>query len=114
MTERMISAVDCIDAVAMAEAPVAPEKVETEKAAKRFCMEIKGDWVPVQVPANFDVRDLIAAIDAREISEMQYDTVIERYEHFKSGPIQAHHVYAPVAYNKNKLADFLEEHKVRH
>ena len=111
MTERMIG---LDSAVAVAEAPVAPAIVETKTATKRFCMEIKGDWCPVQVPASYRIQDLIAAIGAREVSEMQYDTVIDRYKHLESGPIQAHHVYTPVAYNKDKLSAFLEEHKVKH
>jgi hypothetical protein len=114
MTERMINMLDSVD-VAVAEAPVArpTETTNIAKTTKTFCVDVRDDWSPVRLPANFKVEDLLRATGACSVYELQYDTVINRYKEMTQGDIKPHHVYTLCAPKEKKLTDFLNACEVK-
>ena len=112
MAEKLIG---LDSAVGLAEAPavIAPKK--TERATTDFCLDVDGKWIAMRVPAGFTVEDMMEATDARYISELQYDTVINRYKQLKKGPIKPGHVYTPGVPDKQRLDFFVGNYrKFRH
>ena len=109
MTERMIG-ID--EAVAVAEAPVLPEitPTKTEKATIKFCLDDGKDWHPVEVPEDFTVQDLKRATGSPYVSELQFDTVINRHKERESGPISPHHVYEILPCREAKMEAFLDKY----
>ena len=114
MTERMITMLDSVD-VAVAEASVAQPTKTTDiaKTTKSICVEVKDEWHPVELLADFKVEDLLSATGACSVYKMQFDTVTDRYTEMKQGDIQDHHVYTLCAPNKEKLNTFLSACEIR-
>ncbi|MBW3002463.1 hypothetical protein KY338_04885 [Candidatus Woesearchaeota archaeon] len=106
MTERMITA-DCIDAVAVVEAPVLPEAAEkaAEKTIK-FCVSDGREWHPVEVPAGAGVEYLKKATGAMYIQELQFDKAGNVYEEAET--LKEHHVYE--IFPVSRVDSFVAEH----
>lgn len=104
MSERMITA-DCIDAVAVADAPVKAAETTVEKTT-RFCISDGRNWHPVEVPAGAGIEYLKRATGAKTVQELQYDVAGAVYKEAET--LKEEHVYE--IFPVNRLAGFVAEH----
>jgi len=104
MTERMI---DCIDAVAVVEAPVKPEaSEETVEETTKFCVSDGRNWHPVEVPAGAGIEYLKKVTGAMSVQELQYDVAGDVYKEAEA--LKEGHVYE--IFPADKIGGFVAEH----
>lgn len=103
MTERMITA-DCIDAVAIAEAPAKHEQPETVSV----CVSDGSESHPVALPKDAGADYIKKATGAECVQELQYDVAGRVFR--EAGSLKPFHSYEIFPADRKKLESFLAEH----